>query len=362
MLTEKLIELEREHSGLERDLANPEVFSNSSNFLRINRRYGELLPLVKLWHEYRDCENAILEAQELLNDPEMRDLAVSDLEENKARQQQIELELDVLLIPKDPRDERNVILEIRAGAGGDEAGLFAGDLMRMYSRYAEMKGIRLEIVEESESALGGYSKVVAEMSGNYAYRSFKFEMGVHRVQRVPATESQGRIHTSTVTIAVIPEVEETEFDLDLSQVRIDVFRAQGAGGQGVNTTDSAVRAVWKTGTSEELIIICQDGRSQIKNREKALVILRSRLVAIERAKEEERSKLERQSMIGTGDRSEKIRTYNYPQNRITDHRLTGENKNFPLDILIEGKLEPLMDALAAWDREGMLERLAEKVE
>jgi peptide chain release factor 1 len=362
VLTEKLIELEREHSGLERDLANPEVFSNSSNFLKINRRYGELLPIVKLWHEYRDCENAILEAQELLTDPEMRDLAVSDLEENKARQQQIELELDVLLIPKDPRDERNVILEIRAGAGGDEAGLFAGDLMRMYSRYAEMKGIRLEIVEESESALGGYSKVVAEMSGNFAYRSFKFEMGVHRVQRVPATESQGRIHTSTVTIAVIPEAEETEFDLDLSQVRIDVFRAQGAGGQGVNTTDSAVRAVWKTGTDEELIIICQDGRSQIKNREKALVILRSRLVAIERAKEEERSKLERQSMIGTGDRSEKIRTYNYPQNRITDHRLTGENKNFPLDILIEGKLEPLMDALAAWDREGMLERLAEKVE
>lgn len=362
MLTEKLIELEREHSGLERDLANPEVFSNSSNFLRINRRYGELLPIVKLWHEYRDCETAILEAQELLTDPEMRDLAVSDLEENRTRQQQIELELDVLLIPKDPRDERNVILELRAGAGGDEAGLFAGDLMRMYSRYAEIKGIRLEIVEASESALGGYSKVVAEMSGNFAYRSFKFEMGVHRVQRVPATESQGRIHTSTVTIAVIPEVEETEFDLDLSQVRIDVFRAQGAGGQGVNTTDSAVRAVWKTGTDEELIIICQDGRSQIKNREKALVILRSRLVAIERAKEEERSKLERQSMIGTGDRSEKIRTYNYPQNRITDHRLVGENKNFPLDILIEGKLEPLMDALAAWDREGLLERLAEKVE
>ncbi|MFN8509020.1 MAG: peptide chain release factor 1 [Deinococcaceae bacterium] len=362
MLTEKLMEIEREFGNLEREMANPEIFSNPGEYTQINRRYAELAPIVRLWHEYKACETEIEQAQDLLNDPEMWELAKSDLEHNAKRKAEIEKELDMLLLPKDPRDERNVILEIRSGAGGDEAGLFAADLLRMYARYAETQRLHMEILDESPSTLGGYNKVVAELSGGGAYRTFKFEAGVHRVQRVPATESQGRIHTSTVTVAVIPEAEETELDLDLSDIRIDVYRSQGAGGQGVNTTDSAVRVTYKPGTPEELIVVCQDTRSQIKNREKALMVLRSRLLEAKRMEEEEKSRSERRAMIGGGDRSEKIRTYNYPQNRVTDHRLTGEHKNFPLDTVIEGKLDPLMEALASWDREIHLEELAEKIQ
>ncbi|MBB6097583.1 peptide chain release factor 1 [Deinobacterium chartae] len=360
MLTEKLRELEREYRNVERELADPEVFGNTQAYLKLNRRYAELGPIMTLWQEYQAHSAAAQEARELLEDPEMRDLAVSDLEASEERLRAIEAELDVLLLPSDPRDSRNVILELRAGAGGDEAALFAADLLRMYQRYAETAGLRLEVLEASESDLGGFSKVVAELSGDYVYRRFKFEGGVHRVQRVPATESQGRIHTSTVTVAVVPEAEESEFELDLSQVRIDVFRSQGAGGQGVNTTDSAVRAVYKPGTPEELIVVCQDSRSQIKNREKALLVLRSRLAEQKQREEEAEQRASRQAMIGSGDRSEKIRTYNYPQNRVTDHRLTGENKNFPLDTVIDGQMGPLLEALQAMEREQLLEAMAEQ--
>lgn len=359
MLTDKLIELEREYGGLERDLSNPEVFADSSTFQKVNRRYSELAPVVRLWFEYKVHQESASQAHDLLEDPEMRELAQMDLELSETRMREIEAQLDVLLLPTDPRDSKNVILEIRAGAGGDEAGLFAGDLLRMYSRYAENKGIRLELLDTNESDLGGFSKVTAEMSGDHAYRHFKFEAGVHRVQRVPTTEAQGRIHTSTATVAVIPEAEETEFFLDLSLVRIDVYRSQGAGGQGVNTTDSAVRATFKPGTSEELIVVCSDSRSQIKNRAKALTVLRSRLAELVRQEVDEQARLERQAMVGSGDRSEKIRTYNYPQNRVTDHRLTGDHKNYPLDSIIEGRLDPLMDALQGWERESLLERMAE---
>ena len=359
MLIDKLTELEREYGGLEWDLSNPEVFADQGVFMRINRRYAELAPIVRLWFEYKACQESAIEAGDMLEDPEMRELALMELDLTQMRMREIETQLDVLLMPVDPRDSKNVILEIRAGAGGDEAGLFAGDLLRMYSRYAENKGVRLELLDANESDLGGFSKVTAEMSGDYAYRYFKFEAGVHRVQRVPATESQGRIHTSTATVAVIPEVEETEFFLDLALVRIDVYRSQGAGGQGVNTTDSAVRATFKPGTPEELIVVCSDSRSQIKNRAKALTVLRSRLAELQRQEVDEQARLERQAMVGSGDRSEKIRTYNYPQNRVTDHRLSGENKNFPLDTVIEGRLDPLMDALQGWEREGLLERMAE---
>lgn len=359
VLTEKLLELEREYGSLENDLGNPAIFSDQSNYLRLNRRYGELSPIVKLWREYQACQNQLAQAQELRHDPEMSELAELEIEEHLSRIKGIEQELDVLLMPKDPRDQKNVILEIRSGAGGDEAGLFAADLFRMYSRYAEIKGLRIEVLDSNLSDLGGFSKLTAEVSGDAPYRAFKYEMGVHRVQRVPATESQGRIHTSTVTVAVLPEAEESDLELDMSQIRTDVYRSQGAGGQGVNTTDSAVRLVYKAGTPDELIVICQDGRSQIKNREKALVVLRSRLLEMQRAEEDAARSAERAAMIGTGDRSEKIRTYNYPQNRVTDHRLVGDVKNFPLDTVIEGRMDGLLEGLQAWERESLLESMAD---
>ncbi len=362
VIAEKLIDLEREYRSLEREMSNPEVFGNNDVYLKLNRRYAELTPIMQLWEEYKTLSESQKQAQELLTDPDMRELAEMELEAAHLRLPEIEQELDVLLLPRDPRDERNVILEIRSGAGGDEAALFAADLLRMYERYCTRTGLKMEMLDSNPSDLGGFSKVVVELSGERAYRHFKFEGGVHRVQRVPATESQGRIHTSTVTVAVMPEVEESEVELNMQDVRIDVFRSQGAGGQGVNTTDSAVRVVYRPGTPEEIIVVCQDARSQIKNREKALNVLRSRLADLKRQEEEEKIRSERQSMIGSGDRSEKIRTYNYPQNRVTDHRLTGEDKNHPLDLVMNGNLEDVLEALQRVEREELLAEMAEAAE
>ncbi|GAA5440577.1 peptide chain release factor 1 [Deinococcus caeni] len=350
-MSARLTELSAEFGLVERALGDPAALADPREYARLTRRHRELLPLVTLLRE-RDSVQADLDgARELLGDPDMRELAASEIPPLEARLKDIEAELVLLLLPTDPDDAKDVILELRAGAGGAEAGLFVMDLLRMYTRYVEGAGLRLNVLDANESDLGGASRVVAEVTGDGAFRALRWERGVHRVQRVPATESQGRIHTSTVTVAVLPEAEAAEVQLDLSEVRIDVFRSQGAGGQGVNTTDSAVRAVYRAGTPDEIMVVCQDGRSQIKNREKALVVLASRLAERERAAREERERSQRAAQVGSGDRSEKIRTYNYPQNRVTDHRLEGEGKNHPLDSVIAGNLAPVVAALARAQRE-----------
>ncbi|MPY67804.1 peptide chain release factor 1 [Deinococcus sp. SDU3-2] len=340
-------------------MGDPSVLANPAEYTRLTRRHRELTPVVTLHRERAEVAGALAQARELLADPELRELAAGEVESLTARLIELDAELEVLLLPTDPDDARDVILELRAGAGGAEAGLFAVDLLRMYTRYAEGAGLKLNVLEASESDLGGASRVVAEVTGEFAFRALKWERGVHRVQRVPATESQGRIHTSTVTVAVLPQVETGEVTLDLSEVRIDVFRSQGAGGQGVNTTDSAVRAVYRAGTPDEIVVVCQDGRSQIKNREKALQVLSARLAERERAAREAEERQTRAAQVGTGERSEKIRTYNYPQNRVTDHRLEGEVKNFALDSVVAGGLAPVVAALARQERERQLLDLAE---
>lgn len=344
---------------VERALGDPAMLADPHAYARLTRRHRELTPVVTLHREREALARDLAGARELLADPDMRELASGEVSALESRLAELDAELEVLLLPTDPDDAKDVILELRAGAGGAEAGLFAVDLLRLYTRYAEGTGLKLNVLDASESDLGGASKVVAEVTGDFAFRAFKWERGVHRVQRVPATESQGRIHTSTVTVAVLPEAEQGEIQLDLSEVRIDVFRSQGAGGQGVNTTDSAVRAVYRAGTPDEITVVCQDGRSQIKNREKALVVLASRLAERERAAREEHERETRASQVGTGERSEKIRTYNYPQNRVTDHRLEGETKNFALDSVMAGGLAPVVAALARAERERQLLELGE---
>ena len=357
-MSSRLSELRSEFALVERALGDPAALADGREYTRLTRRHRELLPLVTLLREQEGLEADLAGARELLADPDMRELAQGEVRAVEARLAELAAELEVLLLPTDPDDAKDVILELRAGAGGAEAGLFVTDLLRMYTRYAEGLNLRLNVLDAAESDLGGASKVVAEVTGDGAYRALKWERGVHRVQRVPATESQGRIHTSTATVAVLPEAEPGEVSLDLAEVRIDVFRSQGAGGQGVNTTDSAVRAVYRAGTPDEIMVVCQDGRSQIKNREKALQVLASRLAERERAAREETERQERASQVGSGDRSEKIRTYNYPQNRVTDHRLEGEHKNHPLDSVVAGALGPVVGALARDERERQLLELA----
>ncbi len=353
-VSSRLQELQSEFGLVERRLGDPAALADGREYGKLTRRHRELLPLVTLLRERDALEGDLAGARELLPDPDMKELAAGEIESIGRRLAEIEAELEVLLLPTDPDDAKDVILELRAGAGGAEAGLFVTDLLRMYTRYAEGLNLKLNVLDANESDLGGASKVVAEVTGDAAFRAFKWERGVHRVQRVPATESAGRIHTSTVTVAVLPEAEQDEVHLDLSEVRIDVYRSQGAGGQGVNTTDSAVRAVYRAGTPDEIMVVCQDGRSQIKNREKALIVLASRLAERERAARDAQERSERASQVGSGDRSEKIRTYNYPQNRVTDHRLEGDDKNHPLDGVINGALAPVVAGLARAERERQL--------
>jgi peptide chain release factor 1 len=359
VLSGRIDELGREYAAIERSLGDPAVLANVPEYTRLTRRHRELTPLMTLWREYSKLETLADEARSLLSDPEMADLARAELEGSQLRLAELEGELEVLLLPRDPYDSHDVILELRAGAGGDEAGLFAADLLRMYTRYFEPMGLKLSVADASESDLGGYSRLVAEVVGEGAYKAMKWEKGVHRVQRIPATETQGRIHTSTVTVAVLPQVEQEDVQLDLAEVRIDVFRAQGAGGQGVNTTDSAVRATYRAGTSEEIMVVCQDGRSQIKNKEKALQILRARLAERQREERVVSERAARSSQVGSGDRSEKIRTYNYAQNRVTDHRLSGDDKNFDLGSVMEGGLSPIISALERAEREAQLAEMTD---
>src|SRR5512133_3188453 len=339
---DKLLNVENKYDELMNKLGTAEVQADAAEYRRSAKTLSELEPLVQKFREYKSVEQDIKGAEELINgnDPDMRDLAREELKTLEVRREALLQDLKILLIPKDPNDEKNVILEIRAGTGGDEAALFAGDLFRMYSRYAEKQGWRIEVMSTSESGTGGLKEVIASIEGRGVYSRLKYESGVHRVQRVPATEASGRIHTSTATVAVLPEAEEVDIHIEAKDLRVDTFCSSGPGGQSVNTTYSAVRITHiPTGT----VVSQQDEKSQIKNRAKAMKVLRSRLYEMEMQKQQEALAKERKTMVGSGDRSEKIRTYNFPQNRVTDHRI-GLTLHQLTDVM-DGKLQPFVDGL-----------------
>ena len=342
---DKLETVEKRYEELTEKISDPEVISRNNEWREYMKEHAELEPIVEKYREYKKAKEAFEEAKELMNDPEMKDLAEEEMLSNKEKMPKIEEELKILLIPKDPNDDSNVICEIRAGAGGEEAALFAGVLFRMYSMYAERKHFSIQVLNENETGIGGYKEISFMITGKGAYSRFKFESGVHRVQRVPDTESSGRIHTSTATVAVLPEVEEVEVDINPADIRMEVFRASGAGGQHINKTSSAVRLIHEpTGIVAE----CQTERSQLQNREYAMRLLRSRIYEIEREKQEKAVASERRSQVGTGDRSEKIRTYNYPQGRITDHRIG--LSIFQMENFLNGDMDEMIDNLIATDR------------
>ncbi len=339
--------LRDEFEALERSLADPEILADAGRYRVATQRYGDLKPIVERYARYRDVLAAIEAAQELMSDAEYAEMAREELTELERQRDALEAALQRDLIPKDPFDGKNVILEIRAAAGGDEASLFARNLLDMYRRFAEQQGMRLEVLDSAPTDVGGLSKVSCEVHGHGAYGRLKYESGVHRVQRVPDTEAQGRVHTSTATVAVLPEAEDVDVHLDASDYRVDVFRSSGPGGQSVNTTDSAVRITYKPGSDEEIVVTCQDGKSQIKNKEKALTVLRARLLERERGRAQAEAREARLVQIGTGDRSEKIRTYNVPQSRVTDHRIGFTTRN--LAQVLAGDLGEIIDALSDAD-------------
>jgi peptide chain release factor 1 len=339
----QLKNLQAEFDSLERSLGDLQLFQNQPRYLETMKRYSDLKSVVVTFRNYQKVLANDAKAREALADPELIELAREELAQLETRKLLLEGELQRLLLPKDPFDLKNVIIEIRAAAGGDEASLFAGEVLTMYKRYAEFLGFQNEILDTHATDVGGFSRASLEVAGRGAYSHFKYESGVHRVQRVPKTETQGRIHTSTVTVAVLPEAEDVDVNLPAGDYRVDVFRSSGPGGQSVNTTDSAVRLTYLPGTAEEIIVTCQDGKSQIKNKEKALTVLRARLLERERAKAEEKTREARLVQIGTGDRSEKIRTYNFPQSRVTDHRIDFTSHN--LSELMGGSLNELTSAL-----------------
>jgi len=331
-------------------LARPEVVSNRALLQQYAREQRDLEAVVSAYRDYKQARRAADEAGAMLqetDDPELRALAQEELEQQRARLEALEQELRVLLLPRDPNDARDVIMEIRQGEGGDEAALFAADLFRMYARFAEARGWKVEVDSATENGPGGFKEIIFEIRGEGAYSLLKYEGGVHRVQRVPATEARGRIHTSTATVAVLPEVEDTTVEIRPEDLRVDVFRSGGHGGQGVNTTDSAVRLVYRPGTPEEIVVTCQDGRSQLKNKEKAMTVLRARLYAREQEKRDRELGTSRLAQVGTGERAEKIRTYNFPQDRVTDHRIGQNFGNLP--AILDGDLARIIDALIVHD-------------
>lgn len=339
----KLEEIKLKYEELGRELSTPEIISDQKQFQKMMKKHSTMEEVVNKYIRYKELDQSISELKEILkddSDKEMVEMASEELNQAEKDLITTEEELKILLIPKDPNDDKSVIVEIRGGAGGDEAALFAGDLFRMYSRYGETKNWKIDIMDSHESDLGGYKEIVFSIDGYGAYSKLKYESGVHRVQRIPSTESGGRIHTSTVTVAVLPEAEEVDIDLDPNDVRVDLFCSSGPGGQSVNTTKSAVRL---THVPTGIVVSCQDEKSQIKNKDKAMKVLRAKLY--DKALEEETAKMasERKSQVGTGDRSERIRTYNYPQNRITDHRI-GLTLH-KLEAMLEGDLDEMLNAI-----------------
>lgn len=341
-MDEQLAKIERRFEELTEQLASPELASKHEKLRELAQERTRLESVVQLYRQLRSAERDLAGAKELLDadDEDMKAMARDEVKVLQARTEELRAGLQVALLPRDPLDDKSVVLEIRAGAGGDEAALFAGELFETYQRYAAERGWRTEIMNASPGSAGGFKEIIATIEGPGVYGELRWEGGVHRVQRVPATESQGRIHTSTVTVAVMPETEEVEFELDPNELRIDVFRAGGHGGQSVNTTDSAVRVVHEP---TQTIVICQDEKSQHKNKAKAMKVLRSRLAEAERARQAEETKDQRRSMVGTGDRSEKVRTYNFPQDRVSDHRINLTLHNLPK--IMHGDLGPIITAL-----------------
>jgi len=350
MLFDKLASVEARYEELTTLMARPETATNPTELQRYAQEQSDLADLVTAFRSYKQTIQSLTETQDLLNnglDPELRALAQEEMDTLRLRRDSLAEQLKTLLLPKDVNDQKNVICEIRQGEGGDEAALFAASLYRMYYNYATSKGWKFELVSVAENGIGGFKEVIFEIRGEGIYSRFKYEGGVHRVQRVPETEARGRIHTSTATVAVIPEVEPTDIELRKEDYRIDVYRSQGHGGQGVNTTDSAVRIVYRGGTPEEIVVTCQDGRSQLKNKAQALTVLCSKLYAIEQQRRQRELGETRLAQVGTGERAEKIRTYNFPQDRITDHRISQSFSNLP--GVMNGDLDRLLDALVIYD-------------
>ncbi len=341
---------------LEEQLSDPSVTSDLDKFKRINKDYKDMMPIVEAYKKYASLLDRRQQAQEMLADADMRDMAREELNEVEPEIATLEEDINVLLIPKDPEDSKDVLFEIRSGTGGDEASLFAGDLYRMYQRFFDRQGWKTEAMEVNEGTIGGYNKLVLEVRGEDVFGKLKFESGAHRVQRIPETESKGRVHTSAATVVVMPKLEMEDVEIRKDDLKVDVYRASGAGGQHVNKTESAVRITHiPTGVVSE----CQDGRSQIQNREMALQQLYNRIYQAKKdAHDAEQTKI-RRSLVGSGDRSDKIRTYNFPQNRVTDHRLEGDNKNFNLDKVIEGDIDGILEALRIADN---AERMKAEIE
>ena len=356
-MLEKMKAIEARLAEVERQLSDPTVYTDRERLTALSREQKELTPIAACARAYAQTAQTAEDACAMLSDPELRELAQEELSAAKGVLAGVTEEWKRLLLPKDPNDDKNVILEIRAGIGGEEGALFAADLLRMYTMYAERKGWTLSIVNENDTELGGVKEVSAEVEGAGAWSRLKFEAGTHRVQRVPETESSGRIQTSAATVAVMPEAEEVEFTIDPKDLQIDTFRSSGAGGQHVNKTESAIRITHlPTGT----VVECQDERSQYKNKDRAMKILRSKLYEAEQARQNAAIAATRKSQVGTGDRSGKIRTYNFPQNRVTDHRLTGDNKNFNIAAVMNGDLDPMIDALILNDQAQRLQESKEE--
>ena len=346
-MLDRLKQLDNKYTEIQQRMESGEIFSDPTAYTKCARELKELEPIVLCYREYCSCQKKMSDAQELMSDPEFKELAQEEYSEAKAKLEELEERLKILLLPKDPNDSRNVIMEIRGGVGGEESSLFAYDLFRMYSMYAERKGWKIDVVNLNETELGGIKEISFVVEGEGAYSRLKFEAGGHRVQRVPETESGGRIHTSAATVAVLPEAEEVEFEINPNDLQIDTYRSSGAGGQHVNKTESAIRI---THLPTGVVVECQDERSQYKNKDRAMKILRSKLYEAEQAKQQAAIAAERKSQVGSGDRSDRVRTYNFPQNRVTDHRLTGDIRNFNIANVINGDLDPIVDALVTADR------------